>query len=242
MSLFNEILYRPLFNLLVFFYNIALSDIGLAIVLLTLLIKLVFLPLSQKAIKSQKALQDLQPQIKAVQEKYKDNKEEQARALMALYKNNKVNPFSGCLPLIIQLPILIALYQVFLKGLNSGSLEMLYPFVNNPGAINPISLNWIDLSRANKILAILAGLTQFWQAKMILPKKKLPSAPKSSDEYMAQAISKQTLYFLPALTIIISWKLPSGLALYWLVTTLFTIIQQYAIMRPSDGGSGNQEL
>ncbi len=231
-SLFNELLYRPLFNLLVFFYNIAFSDIGLAIVLLTLLIKLVFLPLSQKAIKSQKALQDLQPQIKAVQEKHKDNKEEQARALMALYKSNKVNPFSGCLPLIIQLPILIALYQVFLKGLHNSSLEMLYPFVANPGAINPISLNWVDLSRANKILAVLAGLTQFWQAKMILPKKKLPSVPKSSDEYMAQAISKQTLYFLPVLTIIISWKLPSGLALYWLVTTLFTIIQQYAIMRP----------
>ena len=231
-SIFNELLYRPLFNLLVFFYNTAFSDIGLAIILLTLLIKAVFWPLSQKAIKSQKALQDLQPQIKALQEKYKDNKEEQARQLMALYKNNKVNPFSGCLPLIIQLPILIALYQVFLKGLHDGSLGMLYSFMNNPGVINPVSFGWIDLSQANRILAILAGLTQFWQAKMILPKKKLAGAPKSSDEYMAQAISKQTLYFLPVLTIIISWKLPAGLALYWLVTTLFTIIQQYAIMRP----------
>ena len=108
--LYNEFLYRPLFNLLVFFYNtIAFSDVGIAIVLLTVFTRLIFLPLSQKAIRSQKALQELQPQIKAIQEKYKDNKEEQGRQVMAFYKQNKTNPLSGCLPLLIQLPILIAL-------------------------------------------------------------------------------------------------------------------------------------
>lgn len=232
--LYNEFLYRPLFNLLVFFYNtIAFSDVGIAIVLLTVFTRLIFLPLSQKAIRSQKALQELQPQIKAIQEKYKDNKEEQGRQVMAFYKQNKINPLSGCLPLLIQLPILIALYQVFLKGFDEGSLSFLYSFITNPGKINPISLGWLNLSTPNISMAILAGLAQFWQAKMITPKNKLPNAPKTSDEFMAQAISKQTLYFLPVLTVFISWRLPSGLALYWLITTIFTLLQQYVIIRPA---------
>lgn len=229
--IFNEFLYHPLFNLLVFLYNTAsFGDIGLAIVLMTILIRLVLWPLSQKAIQSQKSLQDLQPKIKAVQEKFKDNKEEQSKALMALYKENKVNPFSGCLPILIQLPIMIALYRVFLKGFDVGSLSMLYPFIKNPGLINPISMGLISLALPSKILAVLAGVFQFWQAKIMMPKKNIPEAPKKSDEFMAQAISKQTLYFLPILTVIISWKLPAGLALYWTITTLFTVLQQYVML------------
>ncbi len=231
-SLFHELLYRPLFNLLVFFYNIIPgSDVGLAIIATTLVIKLVFWPLTRKAIKSQKALQDLQPKIKELQTKYKDNKEEQAKQLMLFYKENKVSPFSGCLPLLIQLPILIALYQVFLKGFDPANLSVLYGFITNPGVIDPDFIGLVDLSQANKILAVLAGAAQFWQAKMVSPKKKLPNAPKTSDEFMAQAMSKQMLYFLPVLTVVISWGLPAGLALYWVITTLFTVGQQYVIMR-----------
>ena len=232
LALFHELLYRPLFNLLVAFYNfIPGSDVGLAIIATTLVIKLIFWPMTRKAIKSQKALQDLQPKIKELQEKYKTNKEEQAKQLMLFYKENKINPLSGCLPLLVQLPILIALYQVFLKGFDPDNLSVLYNFVSNPGVIDPDFLGLMDLSHSNKALAVLAGATQFWQAKMISPKKKLPGAPKTSDEFMAQAMSKQMLYFLPVLTVVISWTLPAGLALYWVVTTLFTIVQQYVIMR-----------
>lgn len=233
MSILYEILFRPLFNLLVFLYNtVSFSNIGIAIIVLTIIIKLAFLSLNKKAIVSQKALQDLQPKIKEIQAKYKDNKEEQAKAMMSFYKENKVSPVSGCLPLLIQLPILIALYQVFLKGFDPARLSALYPFVSNPGAINPMFFSLLDLSLPSKILAILAGLAQFWQARMMAPKKPLPGAPKASDEYISQAMSKQMMYFLPVFTIFICWKLPAGLALYWVVTTLFTIIQQYAIMRP----------
>jgi YidC/Oxa1 family membrane protein insertase len=232
LSIYNELLYRPLFNLLIFLYNtISFENMGVAIILLTLLIRVVFLPLSQKAIKSQKALQELQPKIKAIQAQYKDNKEEQAKQLMAFYKTNKINPLSGCLPLIIQLPILIALYQVFLKGLKPESLSALYMFVQNPGLINTMFFSWFDLAQASKILALAAGILQFWQAKMITPSQKLPSVPKASDEFLAQAISKQTLYFLPLLTIMVSWRLPAGLTIYWVFTTLFTILQQYVIIR-----------
>lgn len=233
MSLLYEILYRPLFNLLVFFYNtISFSNIGIAIIILTILIKLAFLSMSKKAIVSQKSLQDLQPKIKEIQTKYKDSKEEQAKALMALYKENNVNPMSGCFPLLIQLPILIALYQVFLKGFDPASLSALYSFVSNPGSINPMFFGLLNLAMPSKILAILAGITQFFQAKMMVPKNNFTGSPKSSDEYVSQAMSKQMVYFLPLFTILISWNLPAGLALYWVVTTLFTIVQQYAIMRP----------
>lgn len=236
MSIFNEFLYRPLFNLLVFLYNIIPgSDVGLAIIGVTVLVKLVFWPLTTKSVKAQRSLQEVQPKIKEIQEKYKDNKEEQSKKLMEFYKENKVNPMSGCLPLLVQIPILIALYQVFLKGFDPNSLSVLYSFIHNPGSLDPFFLGWVDLSTPNKVLAILAGASQFWQAKTVAPKNSsLPGAPKKSDEYMAQAISKQMLYFLPLFTVLISWQLPAGLALYWIVTTLFTIFQQYAIMRSKD--------
>ena len=119
---FNEILYRPLFNILVLLYNIIPGDdLGIAIIVLTIGIKLVLYPLNQKAIKSQKALQELQPKIKEIQKKYKD-KTQQAEELLKLYKEAKINPFSGFLPLLIQIPILIALYKVFL-GINGNQLN-----------------------------------------------------------------------------------------------------------------------
>lgn len=232
-EVFHLVLTQPLFNILVFFYNtISFGDFGVAIVLLTILIRLFLWPFSQKAIKAQKNLQDLQPKIKEVQQKYKDNKEEQAQALLGLYKENKVNPMGGCLPILIQLPILFALYRVFLNGLKPEYLENLYSFVSNPGMINPLFLGFIDLSQRSILLALIAGALQFFQSKMILPKVSLEGAPKRSDEMITQMISKQTMYFLPIMTVIISWRLPAGLPLYWALTTLFTIAQQFVIIKP----------
>ena len=111
-EIFNQFLYQPLFNVLIFFYNVIPGhDLGVAIILVTLLIRVVLFPLSKKGIKSRKALEELQPKIKEIQNKHKD-KEERARQMMTFYKENKVNPASGCLPLLVQLPIFIALYWV----------------------------------------------------------------------------------------------------------------------------------
>jgi len=140
-SLFNTILYQPLFNLLIFFYNVIPGhDFGLAIILVTLLIRIFLFPLSKKGLKSRKALEELQPKIKEIQKKYK-NKEEQAQKLMEIYKEHKVNPASGCLPTLIQLPIFIALYLV-LKNVSqmittNGEIQGLYSFILNPGTISP---------------------------------------------------------------------------------------------------------
>ena len=157
-SLFHVIFYQPILNLLVFLYNIIPGhDIGLAIVIMTAIIKLVLLPLSKQSIKSQKSLQSLQPKIDELKKKYANNKEEQGKAMMQLYKQEKVNPFSSCLPLLVQLPFLWAVFIVFREGLSGQTLTGIYSFISHPGAINPISLGIVNLSKPNIVLAFLRG-------------------------------------------------------------------------------------
>src|SRR3989338_3426985 len=129
-GLFNTILYQPLFNALVFLYKyVAFEDLGVAIILLTLVIRLVLYPLFYKSFKNQTLMQRLQGQIRKIQHDHKDNKEKQAQALMALYREHKVNPFSGLIMIIIQLPVLITLYQLFLNGFTPESMSNLYSFL-----------------------------------------------------------------------------------------------------------------
>ena len=225
-NIFNESLYRPLFNILVWFYNIIPgNDLGIAIIILTILIRFILYPLSKKAIQSQKAINELQPKIKEIQRKYK-NKEEQAKEMMGLYKKHKVNPMAGCLPILIQLPLLIALYRVFFNGLNPESLNDLYSFISRPELLNVMFLGLIDLSQRNIFLAVLAGFLQFIQSKMIIPQSLIKKG-KSNELDFSSIMSKQMLYFMPLITIFIAWNLPSALPLYWIVITLFGIIQQY---------------
>lgn len=228
--LFHEVLYRPLFNGLIFLYNIIpWHDFGLAIILLTVIIRLILYPLNQKAIRSQKALGVLQPQIKEVQNKFKNDRVKQSQALMEFYKVNKINPASGCLPLLIQLPILFALYSVFLNGLNPKSLEAIYSFISRPETINPIFLGFLDLAKNNWPMAILAGAFTFVQSKMMVP-ASVSNNQQPSD--FSSALNKQMLYFMPLFTVFIAWKLPAGLVLYWIAVTVFGVVQQYLATKP----------
>lgn len=233
-QIYNAILFQPLLNLLIFLYN-HIGDIGIAIIIVTILIRLILIYPSLKALKSQKALQELQPKIKDLQEKHKGNKEEQTKALMGFYKENKVNPFSSCLPMLVQLPIIFALYGVFRTGLSSQNVEHLYPAVPAPEHINTFFLGIVNMAEPNVLMAIIAGALQFIQSKMMLSKiKNKPSsnkAPKGLAD-MSGLMGKQMTYLMPAMTVFIAMSLPSGLALYWITTTLFAIVQQYAIMRP----------
>lgn len=230
--IFDQALYRPLFNGLVFLYNILPGhDFGIAIIILTVLIRILFYPLFQKSIKAQKEMADLQPKIKEVQEKYKKDKEKQARAVMELYKEHKVNPLSGCLPILIQLPILYAFFQVLRTGLDPARLSGLYSFISNPGQLDPMFLGMVSLSAPNAVLAILTGITQFIQGKMVAP-KNAPSANKSD---FASAMSTQMVYFMPIFIAFIALKLPAGLALYWTALNLFGIAQQYFTIKKKRG-------
>lgn len=226
-QIYHEVLYRPLFNILVWLYDtIPGQDIGIAIILLTVLIKVALNPFSKKSIMSQRSLQRIQPQIEAVRQQYKDEKEKQAQALMDLYRKEKVNPFSSCLPLLIQLPFFIAMYGVFRSGLTSPeSLNMLYWFVPNPGIIDPLSLGFVNLAEKSIPLSVLAGVAQWWQAKMLVHKEQ-PKVPGSKDENTMAALNKQMMYIMPIMTIVIGASLPGGLMLYWLTTSGLTILQQ----------------
>jgi len=225
--MFQTLFYQPILNLLVYLYGIIPGhDFGLAVIALTIIIKMALWPLTKQQIKGQKSLQDLQPKIEEIKKKYKDKKEEMGKAMMQLYKDNKVNPFSSCLPLIIQMPFLFAVFRVFRDKLNDGSLDLVYSFIDKPEMINYISLGYFDLSKPNVAFAILAGGAQFWQAKMMMTKKPAINTPGSKDESMMAIMNKQMLYFMPALTVFICLTFPSGLALYWLTTTVLTVAQQ----------------
>lgn len=232
LSLYNELLYRPLFNVLVFLYEtVSFYDLGIAIIALTVLIRLALYPLSRHAMESQKNMMTIQPEVKKLQEKYKDNKEEQMKRVMELYKEKKVNPFSGCVPILIQLPIIIALYQVFLAGFNDESLKALYSFIPNPGALHHMFLGFLDLSlKKNILLAVLAGALQFYQSKMMLDEQKKIQTTASANDFSAN-MSKQMTYTMPIVTVVVSYTLPAGLALYWAVTNLISIIQQMQVLK-----------
>lgn len=246
-AIFTSFIYQPLYNLLIFVYNVfPLGDFGVSIIIVTVLIKFLLVPLSKKQIESQKKMQELQPKIKALQEKHKGDKEKQSRALMEFYKENKTNPFSGCLPMIAQLVFLIAIYRVLFNISNAGltvNAADLYSFVANPGQINKMFFGLIDLSSTINIghlaakdipqisLIVLAALSQYIQTKMLMAGQPVKPSLKGEQPDFSQIMSKQMLYLGPLLTLFIGIKFPAGLALYWLVSTVFMIGQQYYLTK-----------
>lgn len=229
-ALFHTFVYQPLYNSMIFFYEIVpWKDFGLAIILTTIVLKLLLYPLSKKQIETQKEMQVLQPKLKELQKKHKNDREALARATMDLYKEHKVNPAAGCLPLIIQIVFLIAIYQAIIKIAQAGfvvNTQDLYSFLSNPGTIQHTFLSLIDLAHPNLFLAAVAALALYVQSKMILPNLSNNTPSDSSEPDFATIMSKQMLYVGPILTLVIGSSLPAGLSLYWLTATLFTIYQQ----------------
>ncbi|MSR84847.1 YidC/Oxa1 family membrane protein insertase [Candidatus Uhrbacteria bacterium] len=241
---FTFIFVQPILNVLIWLYSVVPGqDIGIAIILLTIIIKFVLYPFTVAQIKQQRALQELQPKIDEIRKrlKEKDQKEEQARELMALYAKEKVNPASSCLPLLIQLPVLLALYRALIIGLGSSSFEgLLYGFIPHPSHIDPTLFGLINLAKASPVLAIAAAIVQFFQTKQILkpPAATITSPPAevagttgAKDESMATMMNKQMAYIMPIMTAVIGFSLPGGLTLYWFVMSVLTWLQQWWLMR-----------
>ncbi len=232
--LFNEILYRPILNFLVILQGVVPGhDFGLSIILLTVLIRLALWPLASQSIKSQKVLQAIQPELNALKEKYKDDKVKQSQAMMDLYKSKKINPAAGCLPILIQLPILIALYYALWAGFKSPEVvaKALYSFVHLSDGVNFIFLGIIDLGKKSVVLAIIAGILQFWQTKMIMPPKKADKPDGTSANDFSSMMNTQMLYVMPVITVFVASSFPAGLALYWVTSTAFSVIQQHFVMK-----------
>ena len=232
---YTAIFYIPILNVLVYFYNtIAFHDFGIAIIYVTLLIRLVLYPFFHKGVKQQMVMQRLQPKIKKIQELHKDDKEKQSQALMDLYKEHGVNPFSAILLLLIQLPILISLYHIILSGLGASTLVGLYPFVSAPAASTGCSLGY-STSKKSLELVVLAGIAQYFQARFAIYRNPKGDGALSP----AEKIARQMAFIGPIFTILIFYNLPAAVGLYWLTSSLFSIGQQLIVNRNLKGKYGD---
>ncbi len=232
-TIFRTLIYEPLFNLLILIYNIIPGhDLGLVVIILTAIIKVLTWPLNAQSMRAQKAMAKIQPRLKEIQEKYRDNSPEQLRLTSELFKGEKITPFSGFVPILIQLPVLIALYQIFATGLWNGTGH-LYDFITKPEIINPWFLGVFDLSKPSAILAGLAGLAQFFQSFLAMPAKTKQAVGTEPKAKMAEMMQKQMTFFFPLLTVMILLKLPSVIGLYWLATSGLAAIQQYFFNKKS---------
>jgi len=223
-AIYHAIITQPLLNILIFFYNtIAFRDLGASIILLTIFVRLILFPVFKKSAEYQLAMQVIQPKLKAVQEKHKEDKTKQTEAMLALYREHKLNPFSGFLFLLIQLPILIGLYRIFLFHLKPGGFNDLYSFIAAPASLNTTLLGLINLNEKSIILVIVAAALQYVQARISIRKNKggtMSDAEKTS-RYMA--------FVAPVLTLVIFANLPAAVSLYWSVASAFSIVQQVFI-------------
>jgi len=225
---YGEIFYKPLLNGLLFLTStLPFNDLGFAVIFLTILVRLILLPFTHKTLKTQQVMKKLEPDIKNIQNSNK-NREEQAKELMNLYKSHGINPFSGFFSLFLQLPILIALYHVFWKGLPFKITEV-YSFLSIPGTINTVFLGFISLTEANVGMALLAAISQFWQAKLAIP----PKVNQSKQGDMAGMMQKQMLYVFPVMIFFIAYKLPAAVSLYWTSMNIFAIVHEAYVRRKS---------
>ncbi len=232
--MWNKFIYTPILNILVLILSyITFGDLGFAIIILTLLVKTLLYPLSKKAITSQIEMSLIQQDLAALKAK-KLPKEEEAKATFQLYKEKKVNPFSGCLVMLIQIPIIFGLYFVLLRGLNFTNAP-LYSFVKAPETLNTMFLGLVDLLKTHSIpIAILTGLSQFAQA-YLSPTQKLHSnqtkGQKGFAADMQKSMQTQMKYIFPIFVGFISYKVQAAVGLYWIVNNLVTIFQERAIAR-----------
>jgi YidC/Oxa1 family membrane protein insertase len=246
LTLWNSLLVHPIINLTLFAYSLV-HDFGLAIILVTVLIRLALYPLYVTQIRSQRAMQEVAPAMEELKKKYGKDRQRFSQEQMKLYKERGVNPAAGCLPLVLQMPLLIALYNSLLQlgcglgpppGPCAGPLthdmieSLRYSFVPNPvsegGSLDTTAhwLPWITEGLQHPdpwILPIFAGLVQLVASVMAMPAKQV----KSDDP--AQRMTQSMAYTFPLITVIIGRSFPAGLALYWITTTLFQIVQQYFV-------------
>jgi YidC/Oxa1 family membrane protein insertase len=234
-TIWNFLLVHPLISLLVAAYDFT-HDFGLAIVLVTIAIRLALYPLFVTQIRNQRAMQELAPAMNELKAKYGSDRQRLGQEQMKLYKERGYNPAMGCLPILLQMPLLLAMYAAFLQTptLDGEQLkQILLPFVPNPvGPTDHLDLaaHWLPWITSGlgepdplHILPILAGVTQLISSVMFQPSVQ----PKNIDPQQKMMQSMQ--YYFPLLTVVFAWGFPSGLALYWVTTTLFGIVQQYFV-------------
>lgn len=227
----NGLFYRPIYNALIFLTSVVpMNDLGLAIILLTIIIRTILLVPSHKAMKSQKRMREIQPKLDKIKEKYKGDQQKIAQETMAIWKEAKINPLGSCLPLLMQLPFLIALFYVIQSGLNPDKAFLLYGEYSD-FTIQDIDVTFfglMDLMKNNiLVLPLIVGGLQFIQMYMMMGKKPKPKkGEKGSEMAMAQNVM---MYVMPVMIAVFTASLPAGVGLYWGTSTVYGIAQQYFI-------------
>ncbi|MFA6251259.1 MAG: YidC/Oxa1 family membrane protein insertase [Candidatus Paceibacterota bacterium] len=238
-ALWNSVFYQPIYNILIFIIdNITFGDVGFAIILVTIIVKLILAPLTRKSIKSQILMKKMEPELKQIKKDF-PNKEEQAKKTFELYKKYGTNPFSGCLVVILQLPVIFALYYVFYKPF-AVDPSLIYSFIQTPDSLHTNFLGLIEMGSKSLFLGIFAGVTQFIQGYLSSPVKpkveivkgttEVP-APKTFQEQLSESMQMNVKYILPVFIAFIAWKISAAVALYWIVSNIFTIVQEWYIRR-----------
>lgn len=232
-SLYHTFFFDPLYNLFIALSNLLpWADVGIMVVLLTALVRLALYPLSKKAIETQIRMTEIAPEIEKIKERHKDDTEAQAKATLALYREKKVNPFSSIFMVLVQLPIIFALYRIFLH-LSEVRTDLLYSFISSPAKINLLFLGFLDISGKSAVLALLAAISTYFQLSI-----STKSAPVSKDPSLGENLSRnmqtQMKYFFPVMVFFISYKISAVIALYWLTTNLFTIGQEILVRRKAN--------
>ncbi|MFA6273232.1 MAG: YidC/Oxa1 family membrane protein insertase [Candidatus Paceibacterota bacterium] len=241
-SFFHSVVFEPIYNGLVFLIDITpLADVGIAVIVLTCIIKFLMFPLSKKAVKTQMAMKAIEPETAKIKEQFKNNKEELARQTMALYKKHQVNPFSSFVVILIQIPIIFGLYYVFFRGgLPVINTEWLYSFVPVPEKVNMLFLGLIDISQKSALLAIFAGISQFFQAKLAMPPIKPRGDKPDFKADLARSMGLQMRYIFPVVVFFIAYSISGAIALYWTTSNIFAIGQELVIRKQLK--SGQQKL
>lgn len=230
--LFNTIIATPFYNGLIFLMgSLPFFDAGIVIVIFTIIIKFILLPLSIKASKTQIQMKSTEKDLQAIKEKYKDNKEEQSKKTIEYYRENGINPFAGFFIILIQLPILIGLYRVFLKsGLPQINSAILYSFVSAPVVVNMMFLNIINIADKSLFLAVIAGITTYFQISLA-NSTIAPASEGASQNELARAMAVQMKYFFPILMTFIAYTISSAIALYLITSNIFAILQEIYIKK-----------
>ena len=246
-KIWRGLFYRPIYNGLIFLTYVSPGHyLGIGIILLTIIIRTILLIPSQKALKSQKRMQDLQPKLEKIKEKYKGDQQKIAMETMAAWKEANVSPLGSCLPMLMQFPFLIALFYVIQAGLNPDNTYLLYTTYAN-FSITDINIHFLglDLTKINLyVLPIIVGGLQFIQMKMMMAKKKVKDkAPiKGMANEMAAATNMMT-YILPVMIAVFTASLPAGVGIYWGVSTLYGIVQQTFVNKePSSTNSNSDDV
>lgn len=230
--MYHEYIFRPLYNGLIFLFDtLPWIDAGVAVILFTCIVKLALFPLSRKAIITQARMKEIQPEMDALQKKFKDDKQALSLATFDLYKKKQVNPFSSILLIFIQLPILLALYSIFVRsGLPVINTELLYSFVQAP-VINMHFLGLFDIAGKSLILSIIAAAAQYFQIKYAVGKTPEKKENATFQEDFARSMSVQMKYIFPIMVLVISYTTSGVIALYWTVSSLFTLAQEIYVKK-----------